>query len=168
MKQVIVALLMLLAMNASAQLTPVRLTKFVVQKTNTGINAVWTTATESNNSYFEVQGSVDGINFTSLGKVNAYTSTGDSFSPHDYSLAVTFPKQAGFGIVFMFIMTGLAMVCVRKTGKPLALLFVLGSFAACSKSSDSAAPAKDKTPYSIYRLAQVDKDGGTAYFGQTN
>lgn len=168
MKQLITGLfLIVMSMSLQAQL-PVKLTKFVVQKTNTGISAIWTTTTESNNNYFELQGSNDGINFVTLGRVNAYTTTGDSFVPHDYSLLVSFQKQAGFGLFIIALIAGTVLGSIKRKGT-LAIglsLIAVAAFASCSKSNNSKENAA--TSYSIYRLAQTDKDGTTAYYGQTN
>lgn len=169
MKQFITGLLMLLAMSSHAQLTPVKLTKFVVQKTTTGIDALWTTSTESNNAFFELQGGVDGINFTTLGRVNAFTSDGYSDLPHDYKLSVAFFHQnGGFGIMLIVVIIGLAVAIIKRKGVGgiAAIAVVATSFAGCSLNNEG--PQDSATIYKVYRLSQTDKDGHVTYYFQTN
>ncbi|MBK9792473.1 MAG: metallophosphoesterase [Sphingobacteriales bacterium] len=55
---------------------PVELLNFYGQKmTNHQVMLHWTTVTEYRNAYFEVQWSVDGINFNDIGLVNGYGTT---------------------------------------------------------------------------------------------
>ncbi len=55
---------------------PVELLNFYVQKmTNHQVMLHWTTLTEYRNAYFEVQWSIDGINFNDIGLVNGYGTT---------------------------------------------------------------------------------------------
>lgn len=55
---------------------PVELLNFYGQKTpNHLVMLHWTTVTEYRNAYFEVQWSVDGINFNNIGLVNGYGTT---------------------------------------------------------------------------------------------
>jgi hypothetical protein len=61
---------------------PVELIKFNAEKSGSAILVKWTTATEINNNYFEVQRSTDGINFISIGTVKG---TGTSSSPIEYT-----------------------------------------------------------------------------------
>jgi len=61
--------------------TPVKLSSFDIAQSNGKVNMAWTTASEINVAYFSVQRSLDGVNFTAVGKVNA---TGNSASLHTY------------------------------------------------------------------------------------
>lgn len=49
---------------------PVSLTSFTAQKQATGVTLKWNTASEQNNSHFDVQRSTDGITFSNIAKVN--------------------------------------------------------------------------------------------------
>jgi hypothetical protein len=48
---------------------PVELLSFEVQKQDAGCLATWTSISETNNSYFEIQRSTNGISFTDIGRV---------------------------------------------------------------------------------------------------
>jgi hypothetical protein len=56
---------------------PVELTSFAGSSTNGSVELIWTTATELNNSGFEIQRSSDGYNFTKIGFVSGYGTTTD-------------------------------------------------------------------------------------------
>ncbi|MEO9005237.1 MAG: T9SS type A sorting domain-containing protein [Ginsengibacter sp.] len=62
---------------------PLILVKFEAQLINQDVLLKWSTSSEQNNSYFDVERSADGNNFSSIGKVNA---TGNSSSTINYSL----------------------------------------------------------------------------------
>ena len=49
---------------------PINLTSFTAQKQAAGVQLKWNTASEQNNSHFDVQRSVDGVTFSNLGRVN--------------------------------------------------------------------------------------------------
>ena len=50
---------------------PVKFLAFTAEPYNSSVDLNWSTASEENSSYFDVQRSMDGENFTSIGKVNA-------------------------------------------------------------------------------------------------
>lgn len=64
---------------------PVTLTSFSAKAQPSGVMLNWTTATEVNNAYFEVQRSADGQSFAAIGKVqgSGTTSTGATYSFSD-------------------------------------------------------------------------------------
>jgi len=62
--------------NADIVVLPVTLLRYEAKLTSTGTAQLnWSTATETNNSYFEVLRSADGINFTAVGKVTGGGNT---------------------------------------------------------------------------------------------
>ena len=62
--------------NADIVVLPVTLFRYEAKLTSTGTTQLnWVTATETNNSYFEVLRSADGINFTAIGKVTGAGNT---------------------------------------------------------------------------------------------
>jgi hypothetical protein len=64
---------------------PVTLLNFSGYKDGSRNQLRWTTASESNNSGFEVQRSTDGVNYTALGFVNTQALGGNSTSQLDYA-----------------------------------------------------------------------------------
>ncbi|MBC7722360.1 MAG: T9SS type A sorting domain-containing protein, partial [Pedobacter sp.] len=69
---------------------PVTLQPLTVVKINNSASLNWSTLTEQNNNYFEVQQSTDGINFTAIGKV---LSKGNSSVKVDYTFTDTKPNK---------------------------------------------------------------------------
>jgi hypothetical protein len=61
---------------------PVSLLQFYADEYDHSVNVTWTTATETNASYFEVERSSDASTYETLGKVDA---TGNSVTMHTYS-----------------------------------------------------------------------------------
>jgi hypothetical protein len=61
---------------------PIELVLFTGHTEGTANKLIWITMTESNNAYFNLERSADGINFTSFDKING---AGNSTSEHDYS-----------------------------------------------------------------------------------
>jgi hypothetical protein len=61
---------------------PVSLSDFKCAAASGGIQLSWTTATETNNKYFTIERSMDGINFKPIAKING---AGNSSTVHNYS-----------------------------------------------------------------------------------
>lgn len=64
---------------------PVKLTSFTAARDAKGVSLSWKTSAEENSSYFDIERSVDGKNFSSIGTVTAAgnTSTDQSYSFSD-------------------------------------------------------------------------------------
>lgn len=73
---------------------PVSYLNFSGYKNGTKNTLKWTTGSEQNNVGFDVQRSVDGINFTSLGFVNSLATNGNSTSALAYSFDDNAPSAA--------------------------------------------------------------------------
>ncbi len=68
----------LFANSVDISTTPVELARFDAEAIETGNNVSWETASETNNDYFTLEYSVDGINFKPIAKVNGNGSTSTS------------------------------------------------------------------------------------------
>jgi hypothetical protein len=55
---------------SSQNVLPVTLTDFTARKDGEAVNLNWTTKSEQNNAYFNIERSADGVSFSSIGKVN--------------------------------------------------------------------------------------------------
>jgi hypothetical protein len=64
---------------------PATITKFNGRKLSTSDMLTWTTASEQNNAYFNLQYATDGINFKTIAKVNSQAANGNSSSILNYS-----------------------------------------------------------------------------------
>jgi len=67
---------------------PVELTNFTAAKNGNAVNLKWSTASEQNNAYFNVERSADGVSFSTIGKVNG---AGNSSSTLNYSFTDNSP-----------------------------------------------------------------------------
>jgi hypothetical protein len=68
-----------------ANVLPMTLMNFTAKPDNGQVDLAWVTATESNNNYFTVEKSRDGISFDSLVRVNSQAIDGNSSTPLDYT-----------------------------------------------------------------------------------
>lgn len=77
---------------------PVTLTSFDAVKNNNDVMLNWITASEINNDYFEVQRSIDGVNYETIGKVegNATTSSVSSYAFNDKNVLAEFSSVSAF------------------------------------------------------------------------
>jgi Secretion system C-terminal sorting domain len=57
--------------STAVNVLPVTLVDFFARENNGAVTTYWNTSTEINTSYFEIQRSRDGVNFSKIGKVNA-------------------------------------------------------------------------------------------------
>ena len=77
--------------NGGANPLPITLLSFNAEPNKKAVDLSWTTATESNNSFFTVERSADAANFDSITMV---TGAGSSSTLKDYS-AIDFRPLAG-------------------------------------------------------------------------
>lgn len=66
---------------SSGVILPIELTRFKALSHKDGILVEWTTATETNNQFFTLEKSTDGLNFMPIGKI---AGSGNSYIPKDY------------------------------------------------------------------------------------
>lgn len=69
---------------------PITLVYFRGARLNNFVKLTWQTATEIDNNYFQVERSLDGISFVSIGRVNSLGNTTSGFS---YSFIDSFPQR---------------------------------------------------------------------------
>jgi hypothetical protein len=69
----------------TASVLPVELVQFSGNNKGSRNELNWTTATENNNKGFEVQRSLDGVNFSTIGFVNSQSSEGNSTIARNYT-----------------------------------------------------------------------------------
>lgn len=72
-----------------AVVLPVTLVKFAASKCGSGVCLQWTTANEENVSYFEIERSTDGVNYSSIASTAAANTPGS----HDYSVYDASPAK---------------------------------------------------------------------------
>lgn len=120
----------------------------------------WTSVTETNNDYFEVEASADGSSFIGIGRVNSKAKNGTSAEALDYH----FTKDSSGGIIAAGIALLLAGAGLLKAGRArFAILSVslgIGVFVAGCNKNKPEVLAEGKL---YIRIAQVDKDGAKSY-----
>ncbi len=127
----------------------------------------WSTLTETNNAYFEVQGSLNGVNFSKLGIVSSKGNNGNSSQQLNYQFITNTHNAlllSGFGILTLL---GGALLLRLRNRKAILLpgiacmfLLALGS-SSCNKSVTVPDSTGDQQIF--IRIAQVDKDGITSF-----
>ncbi len=121
----------------------------------------WTSESETNNSHFEIEGSVDGNHFTLLGKINSQAADGNSNQPIGYEVQVN--KNTWSLLLSLAAILALGFSALAGKRKLIIPGIVLLAFAvtyACNKKEP--VPDSDGSKL-IVRIAQVDKDGRKAY-----
>lgn len=122
----------------------------------------WTTTSETNNSHFEIEASIDGKSFTSIKTVNSKAANGNSSSPVDYNVTLgadSLSVVLGLSLLVVWSITGF------RTGKKWMNLCLLAFIAfiianACNKRDVTTDPEHGAV---FIRIAQVDKDGTKRY-----
>lgn len=122
----------------------------------------WSTMNEENNAYFEIEGSRDGQNFTTLGKVMSKAKDGKSDAAINYDFGISMGSATGMmGIVSGIFLLGFAATRRRKLlTAGIALVLLTAGIAACSKNNDIGI---DKSGDMYIRIAVTDKDGKKDY-----
>jgi len=130
-------------------------------KSNT-LHVKWTTISEQNNDHFEVQASVDGKTFVTLGKVNSKAINGNSNQVLSYDFSADLNQQKTLMGMALFSVFGIPLLIIRrKRIKASVLIMFVGLsllFVSCRKNHDelNATPQKDL----FIRVMSLDKDGG--------
>jgi endo-1,4-beta-D-glucanase Y len=88
------ARLPVIATNTGCSASPVELFSFYAEERNGDVALLWATASEKNNSYFEAERSLDGKNFSAIGKVKG---NGNSGTILNYEFVDAYPV---FGISY--------------------------------------------------------------------
>ncbi|MGN7786041.1 hypothetical protein ACTJIJ_16040 [Niabella sp. 22666] len=120
----------------------------------------WTSVTETNNDYFDVEASADGANFISIGKVDSKAANGTSFETLNYK----FTKDNSTGVIaagIALLLAGAGLLKVRRARFAiLAISLGIGVFVAGCNKNKREVLAEGKL---YIRIAQVDKDGTRSY-----
>jgi hypothetical protein len=80
------------SVNSGNAALPATITNFSGRKLNNRDMLEWTTASEQNNAYFNLQHGTDGVNFTTIAKVNSKAANGNSSSILNYNFENTKPQ----------------------------------------------------------------------------
>lgn len=158
------------ATNACSTVTPVLFTNVSAQLIDGTLNFKWTTTMESNNKLFSIEGSSDGVTWTTVGEVNTYWDGGNSSVSHDYlftfyDLEIT---EAGIGSAFgMLIVLGFIVGLLKSEKKKVIVtyagLIILAVMTfSCHKTNGMV--KSNNVKYKYFRIKSVDLDTTEHYY----
>lgn len=124
----------------------------------------WSTLTETGNSYFDIEVSKDGTNFTKIGTVNSKAKDGNSDVSISYDFSVNLQSSTTLLGIALFSIAFIALLFSRKNKWVYTIVLVggLSIFGASSCSKNDTAGVEDSGKVFV-RIRQVDKDGTFAY-----
>lgn len=140
-------------------IVPTSLNKLSAYTENNTINVNWSTNSEHNNDYFEVQLSKDGKNFSTIQTIKSKNGNSNSLQSYETQIyAKEFAKLLSLPLLLCFI--GINKPSKRKTVMWLAgIILLFGVSLSCKKNKNME--TVDQQMY--LRLKQVDLDGKFTY-----
>jgi|SRR5664279_1104764 len=147
-------------LHAPAKNQPVEFAYVHASRNNLGIVLDWRTDVESNNAYFVIQHSADGVNFSDIAMILSHSKNGNSNLPLLYSYQVNTDgvREGMRGIlIFMTILSGVMLIGgFKKIHKirilSIACLFLFSCSKPVTKINNSSSSSK-----TAFRIKQVDK-----------
>ncbi|MBO9592635.1 MAG: hypothetical protein J7599_06965 [Niabella sp.] len=138
---------------------PVAFSTLTARFKNESLIVSWTTETETNNDHFEIEVSVDGKTFTTIGTVKTQAENGTAVQALQYRFSKEQPGSlvAALGIGLL-AMGGLGACMNRKRRVSCILAVLLGGalfYSGCTKNEPL--PSAEGKLY--IRVVQVDKEG---------
>jgi hypothetical protein len=120
----------------------------------------WSTLTETNNQYFDIEISADGKHFKKLATLPSLAPGGNSDLPLHYEYTMEAPQ-----VMFLPLLLYLLFLCFLanpKTRKLCLIMLIAGTatFLGCSKSSSQPESVNAKI---FLHIAQIDRDGKKEY-----
>lgn len=136
---------------------------------NNNLTVNFTTEKEANNSHFNIEASLDGTNFKSIGLIDSKAKDGNSDIVISYQYNTSASDFMGIGgVAGAAVLLVLALTLVSRKNKSLrvptyiiAAISLVGSVVACSKSGKDVNPKESKKVW--VRVVQIDKDGTKSY-----
>ncbi len=129
------------------------------------LSVLWTVLKEQNNAYFDVEASVDGVHFASLGRVATIATDGNSDRANNYRFSASLSGQsfvAGASLLALLLALPTAGKRSRKIlGAAIVLIGLSLVNMACNKKNDATVDVSGKNLF--VRITQVDKDGTKSY-----
>jgi hypothetical protein len=124
----------------------------------------WRTLSETNNSHFEIEASIDGKAFVKIGEVKSNAEDGTSASPISYQFSTT--EQSARATAGLLALAVIATVAAagKKRKLPvyiaIAMLIAIAPIA-CTKNNSTDLTGNSQKLF--IRIKQVDKDGTFKY-----
>ncbi|MCF3112013.1 hypothetical protein LL912_24710 [Niabella sp. CC-SYL272] len=122
----------------------------------------WTSLTEKDNAWFEIEASSDGAHFHKIGEIKSRAETGNSGVAQDYSFEILAAQAMGtMGVVASIFLLGVSAIRRKLMVSGIAIVLLATSIIACNKATDLPVTTSDGNLY--IRIVTVDKDGNRAY-----
>lgn len=127
----------------------------------------FTTLTETNNDYYNIEVSNDGKLFKTATRLQSQAINGNSTVPLHYNISLDYNTINYLGWPLFFLVPLIGVIGIVRKRKPLLLIsgltgilfiFLVG----CQKSGDETVNQNSADKIFV-RIAQVDKDGTTVY-----
>lgn len=120
----------------------------------------WSTLTETNNDYFDIEVSADGKQFKKLATIQSLASSGNSDLPLHYEYTIEAPQVMFLPVLIYFFL--LCFLIDAKNRKIFLIMLVAGTATlwGCSKSGSRPESVNTKI---FLRIAQIDGDGKKEY-----
>lgn len=132
---------------------------------NNQLTVQWNTLSETNNAYFDVELSADGVSFSKAGTVASKAINGNATTAISYSFSLTGNGTVDF-LVIPALAFALGLLLLNRKNKLFSLLVVMSgaflfvSIASCAKRDINSIEQHKKI---FVRIKQVDKDGKYEY-----
>ena len=140
-------------------LVPVTFGNIEAVQTNNNIKINWTTLSEKNNSYFDIEVSKDGKQFRKIATIQSKAVNGNADYPLHYEYSVSLNEMATLAI--LPVLLGLFVTGYkRRQNIWLSLIAICMIIIACNKQN--VLPADMPNRFFV-RIAQADVDGTKAY-----
>lgn len=126
---------------------------------NNTLNINWTTLSEKNIDYFEIQTAADGKNFKTVGTVKSKSADGNSNTQLSYQFT---QNASGPSALFISLLSlsGVLMLVIKNRKKQLGVGALVALIALNIWSCKKHEVVQENSTKSIYvRILQVDKDG---------
>ena len=143
---------------------PVEIGAFTAVYTNDKLTVHWQTVTETNNSHFVIETSVDGKNFIKIGEVKSKAENGNSDKVINYEFKYPFPKAVtavSIGMLAIGLGSGFKRAKRRNILFVIIAVLVFGGMLGCHKSEVVGAYRNENN---FVRIVQVDNDGTETIF----
>ena len=139
---------------------PVRFGSLEATVQNQRLLIKWSTLTETNNDYFDIEVSADGKHFTKLATTQSLALNGNSDLPLHYEYTIEAPQVMFLPLLIYFFL--LCFLIDAKNRKIFLIMLIAGTATlwGCSKSSSRPELVSTKT---YLRIAQIDRDGKKEY-----
>lgn len=124
----------------------------------------WRTLSETNNSHFEIEASIDGKAFVKIGEVKSNAEDGTSASPISYQFSTTEQSARATAGLLALVVIATVAAAGKKRKLPvyvaIAMLIAIAPIA-CTKNNSTDLTGNSQKLF--IRIKQVDKDGTFKY-----